>query len=41
MPAVHAAARALADAGAVVLTQGGAAVAPDAIVGAYRIRTAP
>lgn len=38
MPAVHAAARRLAAEGAVVLTQGGVATDPDAVVGAYRIR---
>ena len=38
MPAVHAAARRLADEGAAVLTQGGAIVDPRAVVGAYRIR---
>lgn len=40
MPAVHDAARALVASGDVVLTEGGAVVPPDAVVGAYRIRRA-
>jgi len=40
MPQAHAAARELVAEGAVVLTQGGDVVAPDAVVGAYRIRKA-
>lgn len=38
MLAVHTAARDLVSAGRIVLTQGGVVVAPDAVVGAYRIR---
>ena len=37
MPVAHEAARRLVERGAAVLTQGGAAVAPDNVVGAYRI----
>lgn len=37
MPAVHEAARALAEAGVVELRQGGARRQPGAVVGAYRI----
>lgn len=40
MPRVHEAARRLAASGTVVLTQGGAAMKPDEIVGAYRIASA-
>lgn len=40
MPVVHDAARALVASGHVVLTQGGRVVAPDTVVGAYRIRKA-
>lgn len=40
MPAVHAAVRALEAAGLVVVTQSGAAVAAEGIVGPYRIRLA-
>ncbi len=40
MPRVHAAARDLVASEKVVLTQGGAIVPPDAVVGAYRIRRA-
>ena len=40
MPAVHDAARRLVADGHVVLTQRGAIVSPDEVVGAYRIRRA-
>lgn len=40
MPRVHDAARSLAARGVVVLTQGGSAVNPDEMVGAYRIASA-
>lgn len=40
MPEVHEVARRLAADGRVVLTQRGAVVPPDGIVGAYRIRKA-
>lgn len=40
MPTVHDAAQALVAAGKVVLTQSGMVVAPQSVVGAYRIRKA-